>query len=724
MCFHKMLCCWQTINHYKKDKTMLTSKFYAACLSAALLCSPLAFAENAHPLVREKNLEMAEISEKTLFRELYADVMTSAYLDEESELARSLKKMPYVGIRANPQEQEQVAFMHRPQIYYNAKGEKRALVMVEKHRVEEGGRLVECHACAPEVDLFVLAPQDQGWRLLSSTKVQSEISGSFGDNYLEFIKYNFTPIGAVDLVTYFFRRIFGIIKEKGFQSLISTNTIAQGKAREDGLDIIVKQGGTINHAIKSMRWPGIAAVEVALLTITKQNWKGKFVLGGKYVKVITPYLDDAETLGNPYQLKQNENKAFQGSIPLGKGFVLEPVEAQSLIAKDSKNKDVLFPYLNGDDLNNNPDQSPSRWVINFFDWDEMKSREYTDCFSIIEKLVKPERHRPDNKMGRDKWWQFYRRGVDLYNSIKDSNDVIALCEVTKHLTFTYVKTGSVYTANLDVFSIRGFNQFSLVQNSFHYYWAWTYCAWLKRDLKYSPGNGFQTFPFPQNLTASQEQNLEAIGEAYHEHRRQLMLKMQLGLTKTYNAFHAREIQENLTGFGNLLGLDKKTIEKQYGKEVWNLWNHLSKTEGTCSMEEAVAGIIELRRLHVLMDEAVLEAYGWDLPLTPSQGGGKSVTQGFHAQGERTKSGIALRHDFYEVDYLPENDRVRYTIHPEARKEILKRLLELNHKIHAEEVEKGLWEKKKTTAKKSASKSKPYETKVDASVMSEPRIEFE
>ena len=198
-------------------------------------------------------------------------------------------------------------------------------------------------------------------------------------------------------------------------------------------------------------------------------------------------------------------------------------------------------------------------------------------------------------------------------------------------------------------------------------------------LRYTPSSALATFPFPQHLTATQEQKLEQIGEAYHEHRRQLMLKMQLGLTKTYNAFHAREIT-NLTGFENLSGLDKKTIEKKYGKEVWNLWNHLQKTEGTCSLEEAVAGIVELRRLHVLMDEAVLEAYGWDLPLTPSQEGG-------------TKSGIALRHDFYEVDYLPENDRVRYTIHPDARKEILKRLLELNHKIHAEEVEAGLWEKK-------------------------------
>ncbi len=43
--------------------------------------------------------------------------------------------------------------------------------------------------------------------------------------------------------------------------------------------------------------------------------------------------------------------------------------------------------------------------------------------------------------------------------------------------------------------------------------------------------------------------------------------------------------------------------------------------------------------------------------------------------------IALKHDFYEVDYLLENYRVCYTIHTAAGKEVLKRLLVLNHKIH-------------------------------------------
>jgi len=49
----------------------------------------------------------------------------------------------------------------------------------------------------------------------------------------------------------------------------------------------------------------------------------------------------------------------------------------------------------------------------------------------------------------------------------------------------------------------------------------------------------------------------------------------------------------------------------------------------------------------------------------------------------------LAHDFYEVDYLPENDRVRYTISPDAGKEVLKRLLKLNHEIHEQEVKASL-----------------------------------
>lgn len=113
----------------------------------------------------------------------------------------------------------------------------------------------------------------------------------------------------------------------------------------------------------------------------------------------------------------------------------------------------------------------------------------------------------------------------------------------------------------------------------------------------------------------------------------------------------------------------------------------------------------------IMDESVLEVYGWhtessainpdsQLPIPEA----KCLTTP-NAPSEapvETWSAIDLAHNFYEVDYLPENDRIRYTISPDARKEVLKRLLLLNHKIYAEEVAQGLHDKKK-------SKNKPRKT---------------
>ena len=46
--------------------------------------------------------------------------------------------------------------------------------------------------------------------------------------------------------------------------------------------------------------------------------------------------------------------------------------------------------------------------------------------------------------------------------------------------------------------------------------------------------------------------------------------------------------------------------------------------------------------------------------------------------------IHLAHDFQQVETLPENDRTRYTITPQARKDLLTRLLKLNHQRAAEE----------------------------------------
>ena len=88
-------------------------------------------------------------------------------------------------------------------------------------------------------------------------------------------------------------------------------------------------------------------------------------------------------------------------------------------------------------------------------------------------------------------------------------------------------------------------------------------------------------------------------------------------------------------------------------------------------EEHAEDIATLRHLHVEMDHSVAAAYGWaELVLD----------HGFH----QTKQGL------------------RYTISEPARREVLGRLLSLNHARYAEEVRQGLHDTRAKKVVKAAS----------------------
>lgn len=494
------------------------------------------------------------------------------------------------------------------------------------------------------------------------------LKGAFGTEYMNWLTTAYSPAGAIDLVGYFFRRDFNLIRRDSYIGLISTNTISQGVTREGSLDVIKYQGGEINSAIRSMTWPGQAAVTVSLLTIFKGHYVGKRVLNGKKVDLITTYLDDAESIGNPFQLRQNLDKSFVGSYILGKGFLLTHEEASSIIESNPKNKEVIFPYLNGQDLNTRIDQSPSRCVINFFDWPLEKAQKYEECYNIIEQKVKPERTRLD-KNGKfqlrkplpQKWWIYADKRPKLYQTIKNMQKVLVCSEVTKYCIFSFTKRNQVFMHTLKIIAYDDMFHYTVLNSNFHDHWAWKYCSTMgSSTLRYTPSSAFETFPFPHQITKAIKESLEKLGNYYHQNRSPLMQKLQLGLTKTYNLFHTKD-----------LTIDQVIKESKQPPE-------------TC--EQAHADILKLRELHQQMDETVLEAYGW--------------------------RDINLAHDFYEVDYLPENDRIRYTISPESRKEILKRLLKLNHEIYEQEVAEGLHAKGKGKAKTKTNKTKKDDRQLD------------
>lgn len=432
-----------------------------------------------------------------------------------------------------------------------------------------------------------------------------KISGALGGKYLRYLKSVFRASGATtDLCAYFFRQGFSLLIQKGVMCLLATNTIAEGDTRDVGLKEIAERG-IFFFAVRSRPWPGNANLAVSIVGIVKGPWSAKRQLDGNNVDVITPMLAaDKDLTQTAHPLTKNGGRCFMGTIVLGKGFILDEQEAESIVSVAPKNEEVIFRYMNGDDLANRYDQSPGRWVINFGAMTEAEAREFKEPYEIVKMRVKPQRDKVKRLAYRDRWWQFAEKCSALYEAVAGLNQVMICGNVVKYLNFAFVPNGTIFSANVFVFTLNDWGSYSCLQSSIHELFARTFSPTLETRLSYSPRDAFDPFPFPLIVSI-----LEELGQAYHELRREIMLSRTEGLTATYNRFHDRGEQS--------------------------------------------ADIARLRALRAQMDQAVAVAYGWsDLDLG----------HGFHAtkQGERYTLSeparrtvldrlLALNHQRYEEE---------------------------------------------------------------------------
>jgi hypothetical protein len=442
------------------------------------------------------------------------------------------------------------------------------------------------------------------------------ITGALGTDYRDHLIAQIArgQKGSADLCAYFLLRNARLVAEGGTVGMIATNTIAEGDTREVGLDQIGARGLSLMRAESSRKWPGPASLQISLLWARRGQWAGERSLDGATVPGIAPSLRIAdEAAGKPFRLVANTGRAFIGSYVLGMGFVLTPEEAHELIQRDPRNAEVLFPYLNGEDLNSRPDQSASRWVIHFDELTEEQARAYPDVWCIAEQRAKPERMTKDVcKYPRMvlEWWKHWNNRRELRLAIIGLESVVVLARVTQYIAPATVARSQVLSEQLVVVATDRTGDAGLLQSTVHESWARTYSSRLKTWLRYAPSDCFETFPTPVSTAA-----VGGTGEAYRTHREAIMLSRQEGLTKTYNRFH--------------------------------------------NPREHASDIAALRELHVELDRAVSAAYGWP--------------------------DLSLDHDFRDVPQLG----TRLTVSETTRREILSRLLRLNHERHAEEVDAGL-----------------------------------
>jgi hypothetical protein len=449
-------------------------------------------------------------------------------------------------------------------------------------------------------------------------------------SYLDWLKaLHEESHGNSDLVAHFFRRSFNLLRLGGCFGLIATNTIGQGDTRSTGLQWICAHNGMIYRARKRLKWPGQAAVIVSVVHVSKGNAQTQCLLDGREAPVITAYLFHAGTSEPPNRLRANESKCFAGSIVLGPGFIFDDDDDDAnsistmheLIEKDPRNADRIFPYLGGAEMLGDPQHRHRRFVISFSDMSKDEARRWPDLFSIVEQKVKPYRLAQNREIRARYWWRFGETAPALNRAIQGLDRVLMHAFTSTHLAFAFIPAGTIIAGPHYAFALSSYSWFTSLQCRIHEVWTRFHASSMKDDLRYAPSDSFDTFPFPIDCASSAA--LEEIGRKYYEFRAKLMTELDFGLTTTYNLFH-----------------DPATD---------------------------IDAIHEFRRLHDVMDEQVLNAYGW----TDIQPKCQFLPE-FDDEGEEDENG------------RPKRKKFRYRWSDEVHDEVLARLLELNRQRALEE----------------------------------------
>jgi hypothetical protein len=201
----------------------------------------------------------------------------------------------------------------------------------------------------------------------------------------------------------------------------------------------------------------------------------------------------------------------------------------------------------------------------------------------------------------------------MRKAIAGMDKVLVLTLHSKVVMPLRVSTDQVFSHALGVFAISSSADQAVLSSSLHSMWAIAFGSTLGHNTtRYTPSDVFETFPRPEP-----NGRLGEIGETLDKERRMTMLSRDLGLTKLYNLINDPDISDS-----------------------------------------ADRDIARLRQIHAELDEASMDAYGWN--------------------------DVRLDHGFHTYRQVQ-----RWTVSPAARVEILDRLLEENHRRAAAQGEAPL-----------------------------------
>jgi hypothetical protein len=412
-----------------------------------------------------------------------------------------------------------------------------------------------------------------------------------------------------DLAAHFLRRAHTLTRLDGRIGMIGTTTLTQGRTRRGSLEYLQDHGRRIVAASSRTTWPGAASLEICVVHFGPRASPPPLELDGRAVTGINSMLREGDE-ARPHPLAENRGLCFQGANFGGApGFLVPDETARAWLDEDSKNYDVVRPYVTGDDLGQRPHGWAGKWCVSFGERSKDEARRYVRPYEHLRRHVHPVRQKAAAarypRMQKE-WWKFWHGRLGLYQENGGQSRWFMRTRVTKTHAIAESPTHWIHTDGIIVFKLDSDFDFAVLQSSFHGLWAFHYASSLGAAPRYIATDCFVTFPRPHAADGKIRDELAEAGARFLRLRRDSLSARNIGLTRFERLLHDASAQS----LGPL----------RHGLRMIDRW---------CAL-----------------------AYGW--------------------------TDLELEHDFFETRL-----GVRFTLPRATRREILRRLLLLNHARHAE-----------------------------------------
>lgn len=275
-------------------------------------------------------------------------------------------------------------------------------------------------------------------------------------------------------------------------------------------------------------------------------------------------------------LKSNEGLAIKGMQLNGQGFLLDASEAASLIKRNSRNKSIILPYVNGKDVSQ---INQGRLVIDAYPRTQLQlQKDYPEVYQILLDRVKPERDLNRDPWRKENWHWFGRTHETIRKATAQLDRFIVTTRTAKHRIFSFVSGETIAESKLVVIASDCAQLLAVLSSKAHGIWCLAQGSFLEDRPNYNHTECFNPFPFPP-LNSSKQSLLKELGERLDFHRkRQQEIHPKLTLTSMYN------VLEKLRSGETIEGRDREIYEQ---------------------------GLIAvLKDIHDQIDAEVSVAYGW------------------------------------------------------------------------------------------------------------------